>query len=360
MGVWAPSWQRKVAALLAGFLALFVAIAAGEALAQSSPTYVVGGVRVDVTAQNATLAREQAFAQAPKQAWDRLVTRLALDPAAGQALAAPDGPTLDRMVQAITVEDERRSGTRYIGRFAVSFRGEAVRSFLAAGNVAVVDQRGQALLVAPVMPASATPATQGLWRAAWETGGFALEPRPISVAPATVTGGPDWTNAASAAANAASATAVFAVATQSGQTLTAELVEVGPNGFRRDRGRVTAGVRGGDMDDALRRLAIAANGLLQAEHKALLSTGSAPRSQRVTVSALYGGVSEWGRIKRGLDAADDGMVREVRIEAINRVGALVSFTTLGSMDQLSQELQRVGLALEDTASGAILRAPGPR
>jgi hypothetical protein len=320
----------------------------------------VGGVRVDVTSQNATQARNQAFAEAPAKGFSRLVDRLMLDPNAPRP-PAPEATVLNQMVLSLTVENERRSGTRYIGQFAVSYRGEAVRNYLAGLGLQILDQRGQSILIAPVAP-NAPPAVLAQWRSAWEQGGFQHEPRPVAVAPATVLGEPDWTQAASAASAAASPTAVYVSAVLAGSTLTAELIEVGPNGFRRDRGRVSAAVRGGEagVEDGLRRLAAAANKLLQDEHKALATSGGAPRSQRITASALYGGVAEWMRIKRGLDAADDGLVRDVRIEAIHRAGALVSFTTLGAMEQLTAELQRHGIVMETPASGAILRAPGPR
>lgn len=357
MNCLARTWFVKT---MAAALAL-CALATGSASAQSAPPtqYTVSGVAVDVTSQNATQARNEAFAKAPALAFERLVKRLALDTSA--VLPAADQLTLDQMVASITVEEERRSGTRYFGRLAVTFRGEPVRAYFANAGVRIVDQRGQALLIVPLMPTGPTQA-QASWRTAWANGGYGQEVRPLAVAPATLTGGPDWTQAASAAAGAASPTAVYAVATLTGATLTADLTEVGPQGFRRERGRVTAQVRAGEggLDDGLRRLAEAANGLLQAEYKAMVATGSAPRSQRITVSALYSGLAEWTRIKRGLDAAEDAIVRDVRIEAINRNGSLVSFTTLGDMEQLTTELQRTGIVLENAPGGAILRAPGSR
>lgn len=357
MGCLYRTWVVRLAALCWAFCAIMVSSASAQAPAGQ---YVVGGVRVDVTSQNATQARNQAFADAPLQAFSRLADRLMLDQDAARP-APPEAAVLNPMVQSLTVENERRSGTRYIGSFAVTFRGEAVRAFFASRGIAIVDQRGQALLIAPVAP-NAPPAVLAQWRTAWEQGGFQHEPRPLAVAPATLVGAPDWTQAASAASAAAAPTAVYVSASLAGSTLTAELTEVGPNGFRRERGRVTAPVRGGEagVEDALRRLAASANKLLQDEHKTLTASGAAPRNQRVTVSALYNSVAEWTRIKRGLDAADDGLVRDVRIEAIHRAGALVTFTTLGATDQLIAELQRHGVVMETPASGAILRAPGPR
>jgi hypothetical protein len=352
-----PAWLWKLALALLSVWALSQASARAQGPA---PQYVVSGVRVDVSAQNATQARTKAFTDAPLAAWSRLVDRLMLDANAARP-APPAVEQMNQMVLSITVENERRSGTRYIGTFAVNFRGEPVRAYLSGLGLQIVDQRGQALLVAPVAP-NAPPAVLDQWRAAWRQGGFQHELRPLTIAPDTVTGTPDWTQAASAANAAASPTAVYASVALNGSTFTADLTEVGPNGFRRERGRVSAQVRGGEagFEDALRRLAGAANRSLQDEHKALLSTGAAPRAQRVTASAMYGGVAEWMRIKRGLDAAEDAMVRDVRIEAIHREGALVSFATMGTPDQLTAELQRHGVVMEAPASGAILRAPGPR
>lgn len=358
---WLVRAGQSMAAGLALCLAALCALTPASASAQTPPAqYVVSGVRVDVTSQNATQARDQAFEKASFQAWDRLVARIAANPPAEQAPPATN--LMDQLVASVTVEEERRSGTRYVGLFTVTFRGDLTRRTLQSLGVSVIDERGQALLIVPTIT-NAPPAQLAAWRQAWEQGGFAQELRPLSIAPPTLIGAPDWTLAASAAANVGAQTAIFVQAARGSDSVTATLTEVGPNGFRRDRGRVSAPVRGGDagLEDAFRRLAAMANSQVQNEFRALLTSGqapTAPTSERVSISVLYGNLADWTAIKRGLDAADDSLVRDVRIEAINRRGALVSFTTSGAVDQLSAELIRHGVALEQSSFGLVLRPRG--
>ncbi len=355
--------RRRVASGLALGLAALCAFASASASAQTSPTqYVVSGVRVDVSSQNATQARDQAFEQAPADAWQRLKARITDGAAADGSAAGATPQLLDQLVASITVEEERRSGTRYVGLFTVTFRGEPVRRAFQAMGLTVIDQRGQPMLIVPTI-ANATPSQLTAWRNAWEQGGFAQELRPLSIAPGTIIGAPDWTLAASAAANAGAPTAIFVQAMWGSDSVSATLTEVGPNGFRRDRGRVTAPVRGGGagLEEAFRRLAAQANGQVQTEYRALLSSGgapTAPTAERVSLSVLYNTLSDWTAIKRGLEAAEDSMVRDVRIEAINRRGALVSFTSTGTVDQLAAELVRHGVGLEPSNFGLVLRTRG--
>lgn len=343
--------------------AAFCAVFASPASAQQAPPdpFTVAGVRVDQSAANPAAARTQGLAQAQRAAFATLARRLTT-PAeqASLTIPQPDDATLDRLVRGVDVEEQpRTSGTRYLGRFAVRFDAAGVRTLLQGAGFTVVETRGAPVLIVPVIataqPAAAVVAADP-WRTAWEQGGYARELLPLAIAPSTVTGPAEWATAQAAAANVGASSGIFAVARVAGANLVTDLVEVAPGGVRTNRGQVSAAIQGGDVGvpEAFRRLADAVNAKLQAEYKTRPAQAQTERS-KMSVSALYRDMAEWGRVKEGLGAAGS-LISEIRIEAIARDGALVSFMYSGAPDQLGEALRRYGLTLADSPQGPVLRA----
>lgn len=349
------------AAFAAFALAALCAFAPGPASAQERDNvYAVAGVYVDETAANAAAAQDAAFTAAQRVAFSRLVSRLTLaEELARTTLPQFDGPTLDRLVLSVDVEEERRSSTRYIGRLTVRFDPSSVRTLLRGYNLAVVDTRTAPVLVAPVAVAGTPGETAALWRSVWAEGGFAAELVPLAVAPEALGGAPAWDAAAPFAQAAAAASALYATLRVQGATVTAALIEVDA-GNRRDRGEVTARLGGNDaasLRTALASLAEQASARLQNEWKGRIATGGGQRA-RISASALYSNLAQWERIKQGLEGAAQTLISEIRIEAVGREGALVSFSFVGDQSQLSAELARRGVRLENSAAGPTLRAQG--
>ena len=108
---------------------------------------------------------------------------------------------------------------------------------------------------------------------------------------------------------------------------------------------------------ALQSLAQETSARLQDEYKARTSAGAGTRA-RVTASALYTDQRQWEQIKQGLEGAAATLISEIRIEAVGRRGALVSFMFVGDRDQLAAELARRGVTLQDSAMGPTLQARG--
>jgi hypothetical protein len=346
------------AACAALFLAALCAFPPAPASAQRDNVFAVSGVRVDETAENASAAQQAGFAAAQRLGFGRLVRRLSVPSELAQG-GVPDvaGPDLDRLVLSVDVEDERRSGTRYIGRLTVRFDPSGVRTLMHARNLTVVDTRTAPVLVAPVTIEGTPADTSALWRQVWEEGGFEQELAPLTPAPAGLGGAPNWDVAAPYAQTAAAASALFATLRVQGATAAATLVEVAPNGVRRDRGEVLASLGGGDavsLRNALASLADQASQRIQSEWKARIATGGGQRG-RVSASALYADQREWEAIKQALEGAAATSISEIRIEAVGRQGALVSFSFVGDRPGLAAELQRRGVLIEDSAMGPVLR-----
>jgi hypothetical protein len=152
---------------------------------------------------------------------------------------------------------------------------------------------------------------------------------------------------------------LYATLRVQGSTAVASLVEVDANA-RRDRGEVTARVNGEDaaaLRAALSSLADQASTRIQNDWKTRLATGGGQRA-RVSASALYSSQAQWERIKDALEASARTLISEIRIEAVGRTGALVSFSFVGQREQLVAELSRHGVALAETAQGPTLRVAG--
>ena len=96
---------------------------------------------------------------------------------------------------------------------------------------------------------------------------------------------------------------------------------------------------------------------IQSEWKASISAGAGQRA-RLSASALYRDQRQWESIKQALEGAAQTLISEIRIEAVGREGALVSFSFVGDRTQLAAELNRRGVRLDDTAMGPVLRVTG--
>jgi hypothetical protein len=340
------------------------AFAPGAASAQGRDNvYVVSGVHVDETAANASDAQQAGFTAAQRIGLQRLIARLVPASAfAARAMPAVDAmelATVERLVRSVDVEEERRSSTRYIGRLTVRFDQAGVRNYLQAQGLPVVDTRTAPVLVAPTSVVGTPDETAALWREVWEHGGFSNELVPLPIAPATLQGTPAWAPASAFAQQAASASVLYATLRVQGSTATAALVEVSAAGAR-DRGEVAARLQSADaagLRAALTSLSQQASSRLQEEWKARAATGGTQRG-RISASALYSDQAQWERIKEALEGAAATLISEIRIEAVGREGALVSFSFVGDEAQLAAELNRRGVRLDQGPTGPTLRVAG--
>jgi hypothetical protein len=347
-----------LAAVAALFLAALCAFAPSPASAQGRDNvYAVAGVLVDETAANAAAAQQAGFTAAQRTGFDRLVRRLTIPTElATRGVPQVEQSTLERLVLSVDVEEERRSATRYIGRLTVRYDPTGMRTLLRQFGLSVVDTRTAPVMVAPLVVSGTAEETGALWREVWATGGFGDELVPLAVAPAQLQGAPGWDVAGPYAQSAAAASALYATLRVQGSTATASLIEVDANA-RRERGEVSAQITGSDasaLRAALASLADQASTRIQNEWKGRIATGGGQRA-RVSASALYSDQRQWEAIKDALEGAAQTLISEIRIEAVGRDGALVSFSFVGDRNQLAAELSRRGVSLQDTPQGPTLR-----
>ncbi|MGH1479628.1 MAG: DUF2066 domain-containing protein [Geminicoccales bacterium] len=140
-----------------------------SAAAQSADLYTVGDIPVDVVADDAVSAREQAHLQGQQIGFSRLLRRLV--PARDHAnLPEAQQLSVERYVQNFQIADERLSNTRYLAKMTVAFDPERVRDLLRSERLAFSDEVSAPLVVLPLYDDQANPylwPENNPWWAAW-------------------------------------------------------------------------------------------------------------------------------------------------------------------------------------------------
>lgn len=156
------------------FLSLFMVMAFWPVFAQANEAmYTVHNVNVDITADNALVAREKAFEQAQVQAFTELMDRLALggDSTPDGEKVMPDPITLASMINDYEVTKEKLSSVRYIGTYTFRFKEDAVRSYFSAKDVRYTDTASEPLLVLPFYKKGNSYdlwSHENAWKSAWD------------------------------------------------------------------------------------------------------------------------------------------------------------------------------------------------
>ncbi len=143
--------RRAGAAIAALALAAGLsAVLAPAGWAQSEESFTVRGVQVDVTADSAVAARDQALIAGQRKAFDQLLLTLAT--AEDVARLPPlDDNSISDMILDFQVESESVSAVRYIGEFAFRFRATAVQQYLEQGGATYAVGATRPALVLPVL-----------------------------------------------------------------------------------------------------------------------------------------------------------------------------------------------------------------
>ena len=142
----------------------------------SSSSYEVSGVTVDVRGKDSEMARAAGWREAQRKGWKMLWGRVNGQPAS-VAPALPDS-TLDSIVAGIVIEKEEVGPSRYIARLGVLFDRARTGQYLGVhGQIT----RSPPMLLIPVLYSGSTPTTfeqRNAWQEAWahfRTGGSPID-----------------------------------------------------------------------------------------------------------------------------------------------------------------------------------------
>ncbi len=160
----AGAWRRwtlgglVALALLTGGYALVEAQVGGSrgiAPTASSADIEVGGIEVDIRAETGEQARQQAWEEVPRRAWEK---------AGGPAISDNQ---LSGMVAAIVIEQERIGPKRYVATLGVTFDRQRAGQFLGRG---AVERSSAPMLVMPVTVSAGVYTVfevRNPWQRAW-------------------------------------------------------------------------------------------------------------------------------------------------------------------------------------------------
>ena len=158
-------------ALLAGLVAAPAVVAQLESgdrgipPLDSSSTFEIGGIKVDVAAEDAEKARLAGWRLAQREGFRKLWAQMHKRPLS-EAPNLPDS-TLDSLVSSIAIESERIAPGRYIATLGILFDRTRSAALLGAGGPA---RRSAPMLLIPVMVNGGTETSVELrnaWQRAW-------------------------------------------------------------------------------------------------------------------------------------------------------------------------------------------------
>lgn len=122
------------------------------ALPENAPIspYVISGLQIDTTAENAVKAREKAFAEALNKAYAVMVERLVPDAAERANLRTPETAEIGKLLQDFATKNEQLAPTRYTATYEIRFKPRAVQGLL-----------GRLATAAPVTQPTTSVASEG-------------------------------------------------------------------------------------------------------------------------------------------------------------------------------------------------------
>jgi len=141
----------------------------GPAYAAPAPPpdpFTVSNIKIDASAESATIARDQAMAQGRPLAWTRLFRRLTASALWPKQPELNDNALL-RLIRSFEVSNERRSTTRYLAEVTFHFNPAAVRALLRQSNIAFTETRSRPVLVLPLIAGKQGFDPQSPWAQVW-------------------------------------------------------------------------------------------------------------------------------------------------------------------------------------------------
>ncbi len=140
--------RRASLPLLCAFVFMaFCSVFAGAGFAAA--LFTVDRVQVDVTADNALAAREEAFDLAQRKAFTQLVDRLSPNGAAAAEIDLMDTSVIASMIKDYEIIEEKISDVRYIGTYTFRFRSSAVKRFFSGQSLTYSDLESDPIMILP-------------------------------------------------------------------------------------------------------------------------------------------------------------------------------------------------------------------
>ncbi len=359
-------WRLLLAALVAVGLSAAV-LAAGPV---ETSIFAVQGVDVDVTAKDASAAKDQALMDVQVMAFKTLVERL------GSADIAAEYAewTLDDVapyLKSLSIEKENSAPGRYIGQFTVRFMPGKIQSLLAKHGVTVPTMQAKAVIVLPVWKAPEGPQLweDNPWRKAWiELGAEQamvpmivplgdLEDSSVLTAADAVLGDPLKIEAVRRRYDAPGIVIATATPAEGGvRVLIQGETDLGRVNFDKVY-TAEDGTLEGAMQVAIKRFAGAMNtkykqDVAKADAEAD-SLATARKRSAVSVAVPFSSPTEWNRIRSRILAAPN--VVGVDVASLSGDGAVVKLLFTNTVERLQNSMQSAGLSLSQIGGTWVIQ-----
>jgi len=345
---------------LAALSWLLLVVAGAQAAGQEWTPFVARGIAVDVTAENAAAAREQALAEARAHAFRQMLQSITASEDHGR-LPDPGAEAIANMVVGFEVDDEKASAVRYIATLSYRFDPASVRALLQSAGVPFAESRSRPVVVVPVYRDGTTVLWEEAnpWRDAWTALAVNSGLVPFVVPVGDLT---DISKLSVEQARAGDEDALAALAQRYGTDLgVVATAESGGDGIAVSARRFGAGdgstVLNAEFsgDGALASAAEAIARRMEEDWKRrnLVRTDLEGRLEAVVpVQTL----AEWVMISERLAAA--GAVRATRVLRLQRGQAQIALEYFGTSDQLQVVLAQQGLDLRPGVDAWVLALRG--
>lgn len=328
--------------------------------------YIVRGVSVDATAQDAVRARAQALADGQQRALRELLIRLTPE-SAHASLPQPSASEVENMVLGISISDERTSNVRYLATIDVRFIPEAITTLLQGTGVTYIDTPAPSLVVLPVWLADPEGFAllwtgENPWLEVWKTrprGGMVPLELPLGDDEDQAT-----INADLAVALEGHLLERVAARYGTGGALVVRAAQLNEQTLRLDGARTdkpgqlftsTLALSPNEpLEATLRRAANEVSRWLEEDWKGEALAFSGPTNS-LTLLVPIASLDDWQDVRRQMDTMPQ--IRDWTLQALTRSLAQVSLTFGGSPEQMNEGFGRLGRFLVQEGNHWVLTRP---
>ncbi len=349
--------------MLTRILSVFVIIWFSSVRAFAGDPYIVSGVHVDASARNALEAQTLAIAEGQMRAANIIINRMSLASERAQkefsGVTSQDGA---KMIRALEIGNEKRSGSRYLADITIAFNPNAVSQYMRAKGITMIATQSRDRLVIPVLD-GANLWGRNEWMQAWQSADFGNSLTPLTVITprpglSSILGNRSGANISMISMEklqiigrmfgVQQIVIAKAVAGYDGYAVTLQDISLDSKASRR-----LGSISGLSADEAAFRTMKA----LEEDWKASAVSSATSESVVMPVSILYRSQSEWQELQDIINGS--AQIRSAQLTAISKRGALMTLTYGGDLERLRNELSFKGVMLvEDEDLGMILSRTG--
>ncbi len=327
--------------------------------ADAADPFTVTGVAVDANGETAIEAQTLAISDGQLRAANILIERLTLETQRQQSTNLEvNQEDAAKLIRALEISNEKRSGSRYLGDITVAFNPIAVQSYLRSRDVQMISTQARPRLVLPVLSGTSLW-TENAWLSAWRGDTFSHALTPVKSFAAK--------NGNDALISAAQAVSGDMQALQKvGQKFGVTQILVAEVSYR--TGQPSAIVTDISIESGQRR----EFGEISGESYSLLakkivttlendwknaSISVAGKAVSTAATIRFRSHSEWQSLQDSINGS--AQIQDARLDALSKDGALMTLTYGGDFARLKNELSFKGVDIkQDPDMGLVLFKTG--